>query len=93
MFIPQSLCSYSFLPKDHTLPSLLSQHQQLLHPPGKGRKASILSLFDYCSFIAPAGFMVFAHLTFGGFAHREMGFFLLIPDWRGFAHLKMGVFF
>jgi hypothetical protein len=69
-------------------PYPLSRHQQLLHPPGKGRQASVLALFDYCSFIAPAGFGVFAHPAFGvfahprfkRFAHREMGFFLLIPD-------------
>jgi hypothetical protein len=54
----------------YTLPSPLSRHQQLLHPPGKGRQASDLSLFDYCSFIAPTGFGVFAHPGFGGFAHQ-----------------------
>jgi hypothetical protein len=92
MFIPQSLCSYSFLPKYHTLPSPLSRHQQLLYPPGKGRQASVLSLFDYCSFIAPAGFGVFAHLGFGGFAHWENGFFAH-PGLEVFAHLEIGVFF
>jgi hypothetical protein len=75
------------------------RHQQLLRPPGKGRQASVLSLFDYClSLLLPdLGYLLIRHSWYllirdlGDLLTGKWGFFAH-PRLDRFAYLEMGVF-